>query len=230
MSDEEEYLEEENPKTPVVPEEPVDGEEAAEVGEVGSDTASLPPVAKAFICTRCKKGRLDPVGLKMGEAMACPDCGHLTNVTLEHLMGEARASQRQRAKKPFSEMNDEEKADYLATKTALEKFIIFVRHKLGARGVVGIYLGLMVVITALIVTYLLLFGGYHMRSVSMWTVIGTIVGAAVVGVVAHFGYVALMYHYKKMRASKGDSSASRRASTRRRRSSIRREKSVDEEE
>ena len=227
MSEEEDYTEEENPKTPVAPEEPVDGEKA---GDVGSDTASLPPVAKAFICTRCKKGRLDPVGLKMGEAMACPDCGHLTNVTLEHLMGEARASQRQRGRKPFSEMSDEEKADYLATKTALEKFVIFVRHKLGAKGVAGIYLGLVVVITGLIVTYLLVFGGYHMRSVSMWTVIGTIVGAAVVGVVAHFAYVALMYHYKKMRASKGDSSASRRASTRRRRSSIRRKKSVDEEE
>ncbi len=227
MTEEEDYVEEENPKTPVVPEEPVDGEEAA---DVGSDTASLPPVAKAFICARCKKGKLDPAGLSMGEAMACPDCGHLTNVTLEHLMGEARASQRQRAKKAFGEMSDEEKADYLATKTALEKFVIFVRFKLGAKGVAGIYLGLLVVVTALIVAYLLLFGGYHMRSVSIWTVIGTIVGAAVVGVVAHFGYVALMYHYKKMQNAKGDSSASRRASTRRRRSSIRRKKSVDEEE
>ncbi len=244
MVDEEDYIEEENSKTPVVPQEPVDEEEAAEAAAlaealddlvgpdpvVGRETVNIPPVAKVFICARCKSGKLDPTGLKMGDAMACPECGHLTKVTLEHLMGEARASRRQQAKKAFEEMDDEEKAEFLASKTGLEKLIIFVRYRLGAKGSAAIYLGLVVVVAALVITYLLVFGNYEMRSVSIWVVVGTVVGAAVFGVAAHFAYVTLMFHYKKMLNSKGGGSGSRRTSARRRRSSIRTKPPEDEDE
>jgi hypothetical protein len=220
--------EDENPKTPVVPHEPVgDGEVPP-----GQETVNIPPVAKAFICSWCRKGKLDPAGLRIGEMMACPDCGRETKVTLEHVMGEERASRRQQAKKTFEEMSDEERAEFLAKKTALEKIIIFVRYKLGPKGIVIIYLTLLVLIATLIIGAKVASGEWEFQKVSWWKVILWIVSGAVVGVAAHFGYVTLMYYYKKNIAPKtagGPRGSSRRGSVRRRSISTRRKSMGDDE-
>lgn len=202
-------------------------EEPAADESPGGETTSAPPVARAFICARCKKGRLDPTGLKMGQAMACPECGHRTRVTLEHTMGEERASRRQKVKKTFEEMTEEERADFLFEKNALEKLMIFIRFKLGPRGVVGLYLSLVVVAAAIIIGGKLASGDYEMQSVEWWVVVLWIIGGALAGVAGHFGYVTLLYYYKKKQAAKGG--GGRRSSVRRRSSSIRRKKPVEEE-
>ncbi|MHC4915236.1 MAG: hypothetical protein ACYTGB_07070 [Planctomycetota bacterium] len=218
---------EENPTTPPLPQEPVgDAEEA--VGE----TAQVAPVAKAFICSRCRKGKLDPTGLKMGDWMACPDCGHRTKVTLEHTMGEERASRRQKTKKTFEEMDDEEKAEFLAKKTPVERFFFFVKYKLGPKGIVILYLSLIVVVAILIIGAKLASGEYELKTVKWWVVLLWIIGGAAVGIGAHFGYVSLMYYYKKNIAPKtaGGPRGSRRMSTRRRSSSVRKKRASEDDD
>ena len=218
---------EENPTTPPLPQEPVEGGAGA-VGE----TAQVPPVAKAFICSRCRKGKLDPTGLRMGDWMACPDCGHRTKVTLEHTMGEERASRRQKTKKTFEEMDEEEKAEFLAKKSAVERFFFFVKYKLGPKGIIILYLSLIVAVAALIIGSKLASGDYVFKSVQWWVVLLWIVGGAAVGIGAHFGYVSLMYYYKKNIAPKtaGGPRGSRRMSTRRRSSSVRKKRDSEEED
>ncbi len=211
---------EENPKTPTVPHEAVDG-------PAGRETVEIPPVAKSFICTRCRKGKLDPTGLKIGDWMVCPDCGHRTKVTLEHVMGEERASRRQQAKKTFEDMNEEEKAEFLAKKSGLEKFLIFVKYKLGPKGVVIIYLGVIVLFAALIITTKVLSGEWEFKEVVWWKVILWLVGGAAIGVAGHFGYVTLMFYYRKNLADKNAGSG-RRGSVRRRSMSTRKRPGIDE--
>jgi hypothetical protein len=55
-------------------------------GEPAADTPAF--ISAFFVCRFCRKGRLDPAGKKPGEDMACPQCGKLTKVTLEHTLGE----------------------------------------------------------------------------------------------------------------------------------------------
>jgi len=207
--------EDESPKTPVVPREPVGG-------PAGLETVEIPPVAKSFVCARCRKGKLDPTGLKIGDWMACPDCGHRSKVTLEHVMGEERASRRAQAKKTFEDMDDEEKAEFLAGKNGLEKFIIFVKHKLGPKGVVIIYLTLVVLIAALVVGYNVAAGHWEFRGFAWWKVILWLGGGAAVGVAGHFGYVTLMYYYRKNLAEKSAGSGRRGSRRGAHRGSVRR--------
>jgi len=214
--------EEENPKTPVMPEEPVGGEPTD-----GQETVNVPPVARSFVCSKCGQGKLDPTGMKIGEWMACPECGHRAKVTLEHVMGEERASRRQQAKKVFEDMNDEEKAEFLAKKTALERGLLFVKHKLGPKGVVIIYLGLIVVVAGLIITSKVAAGEWEFKAVAWWTVVLWVVGGAAVGVAGHFGYVTLMYFYRKNIADKSGGSGARRGSVRRRSASTRKRPADD---
>jgi DNA-directed RNA polymerase subunit RPC12/RpoP len=215
--------EEENSKTPVMPEEPVDGE-----SPVGQETVNVPPVAKSFVCSKCGQGKLDPTGMKIGEWMACPECGHRAKVTLEHIMGEERASRRQQAKKVFEDMNDEEKAEYLAKKTALERFLLFVKHKLGPKGVIIIYLSLILLMAGLIITSKVATGEWEFKEVVWWKVVLWVVGGAAVGVAGHFGYVTLMYFYRKNITEKSGGSGSRRGSVRRRSISTRKRPDEDE--
>jgi DNA-directed RNA polymerase subunit RPC12/RpoP len=199
--------------------------------EPGQETVAGAAPVRAFVCARCHKGRLDPAGLKMGEAMACPECGARTKVTLEHLMGEERASRRQKIKKTFDDMSDEEKADFLAEKGAAERFYYFLRYKLGPRGMILLYLAFIVVVATLIIGQKLASGEYELRSVKWWVVVLWIVGGAAIGVAGHFGYIAAMYYYKKHIAPKngGGRTGSRRASVRRRASSTRKGPPADQE-
>jgi hypothetical protein len=182
----------------------------------GSPTGQAAPVARAFLCRRCRRGRLDPAGLSLGENMTCPECGALAQVTLEHVMGEERATRREKARKTFEEMTDEEKAEYLAGKGALERLLIFVRHRLGPKGMAALYLGLLVVVVLGVIFAKLSSGGYRLRAVSWWVVVLWIVGGALAGVIGHFSYVTIMYHYKKHLAQQGQGRlGSRRLSARR---------------
>jgi len=216
----------ENPPTPPVPQEPVEGP-----GQPSGETARLAPVAKVFVCGRCRKGRFDPTGLQIGEEMACPECGHKVKVTLEHLMGEERASRRQKIKKTFEDMSEEEKAAFLAEKSSAERFYYFLRYKLGPKGMIILYLAFIVVVGMLIIGGKLASGQYTLRSVSWWVVVLWIVGGAAIGVVGHFSYIAIMYYYKKKFAANagGGRSGARRTSVRRRASSSRKEPSPDGE-
>jgi DNA-directed RNA polymerase subunit RPC12/RpoP len=215
----------ESPGTPPVPQEPV-----GDTGQASGETARLAPVAKVFICGRCRKGRFDPTGLQIGQEMACPECGHRVKVTLEHLMGEERASRRQKVKKTFEDMTEDEKAAFLAEKSSAERFYYFLRYKLGPKGMVILYLAFIVVVGMLIIGSKLASGQYTLRSVSWWVVVLWIVGGAAIGVAGHFGYIAIMYYYKQKFAPKGGGrSGSRRTSVRRRQSSSRKEPSSDQE-
>ncbi len=217
---------EENPTTPPLPQEPVEGGAGA-VGE----TAQVPPVAKAFICSRCRKGKLDPTGLGMGDWMACPDCGHRTKVTLEHTMGEERASRRQKTKKTFEEMDEEEKAEFLAKKSAVERFFFFLKYKLGPKGMVALYLGVVVLAGVGTIVYKVVCEGMEFNWPPWWVWPLTVIGAGLLGVVAHFAYVSLMHYYKKNIAPKtaGGPRGSRRMSTRRRSSSVRKKRASEDE-
>jgi len=211
----------EDSKTPSVPQQPVGGG-AEPPAEAAGETAPVAPVAKLFVCARCGKGRLSPAGLQIGSEMACPECGHRIKVTLEHLMGEERASRRQKVKKTFDEMSDEEKAEFLAGKSAVERFYYFLRYKLGPKGMIILYLAFIVTVGMLIIGTKLASGQYTMRSVSWWVVVLWIFGGAAVGVAGHFGYIAVLYYYKKHLAPKGGGrSSTRRASVRRREGSSR---------
>jgi len=66
-------------------------------------------------------------------------------------MGEERASRRQKIKKTFDDMSEEEKAAFLAEKGAAERFYYFLRYKLGPRGMVLLYLAFIVVVATLII-------------------------------------------------------------------------------
>jgi hypothetical protein len=215
----------EDSPTPPLPEEPVPGGEGA-----AGETARAAPVAKAFVCSKCRKGKLDATGLRMGDWMACPECGHRTKVTLEHTMGEERASRRQKVKKTFEEMDEEERAAYLASKTPVERFFLFVRHKLGPKGVVSVYLGLVVLVGAGVIAYKVIVEGMTINWPPWWVWPLTLLGAALLGVGAHFGYVSLMYYYRKNIAPKtagSETSSSRRIASRRRSSTRRRPPAED---
>lgn len=187
-----------------------------ETGE-GAPAPAPPPVPRAFVCPACRKGRLDPAGKRLGQDMTCPACGRRTKVALEHLMGEERASRRERAKKPFDEMSDEEKAEFLAKKSGLERFYFFLRHRLGPRGMVVAYLVLVVLVVAILISPGLLSGRLYLKKIAWyWWLVALVAGAAL-GVAGHFGYVALRFYWKKRRAASEAADPSRRRSGRLRR-------------
>jgi len=204
------------PSSPPVPPEGQPVPEAA---------AGVPtPAARAFVCWSCRKGKLDPAGKQLGEDMICPLCGKATKVTLEHAMGEEAAARRQKAKetakKDFDQLSPEEKLELIAKKGGLEQLWYFLKFQLGPRGMVALYLVMVVLFAAALLTYLLTIGGYEMRSVSPWTVVAVIVGGAVAGFVGWFVHGTAMYYYKKKKAQAG-AAEGKGGSARRRVSSVR---------
>jgi hypothetical protein len=142
-----------------------------------------PTVARVFLCSRCKQGKLDPQGKSVGDLMSCPVCGRPEKVTLEHTMGEERAADRQRARLTFGEMNHIERQDYLARMFFPIRWFVIIRHKLGVKGVIVTYFILLACVVGLILLGVLLSDDYKFQKVKPSVVVVVIFGGAAIGVV-----------------------------------------------
>ncbi len=139
-------------------------------------------VARAFLCSRCKQGRFGPQGKAVGDLMTCPVCGRPEKVTLEHIMGEERAADRQRARLTFGEMNKIERRDYLARLFFPIRWFVIIRHKLGVKGVIVSYFILLGCVVGLILLGVLLSDDYELQKVTPGVVVVVVFGGAAIGV------------------------------------------------
>jgi hypothetical protein len=171
----------------------------------GAPKSAASTVLRALICPHCRKGRLDPTGKRPGEAVTCPACGGATKATLEMTLGAERLlqrqSQRDRSKRTFGELNEEEKLEFIGKQSTVQQMYYFLLLRLGPRGLIGVYLGLFVLFGGLILTYLLTFGGYTLRSVPWWVWPLAVLGGGLLGLVGWFVHGTVMHYYQKGKAA-----------------------------
>lgn len=198
--------------------------EAPAEGEGAAEALPPAPIPAIFLCRFCRKGRLDPGDRKPGEDMACPACGKLTKVTLEHTLGEERVSRRQKARQaqrvPFHQLPEDKQLEILAKKTGAEKYWYLLMYHLGPKGMVVLYLGIVVIAATAALAYALTLGGMEIKDHPWWYwLVYPLVGAAV-GLAGFFGWVTFKHYRAKAHSATADLRENR-GSTRRRLSSVR---------
>ncbi len=181
-------------------------------------------VIRALVCAHCRKGRLDPAGKRPGEQVACPACGGLSKVTLEMTLGEEKLLERQRnrekAKRTFAELSEEEKLEFIAKKGGVAQMYWFLQYRLGPKGMLGLYLGAFLLVAGLVLAYALTFGGMEIRAIAWYWWVLTIVGGGVLGFVGWFVHGTASHYYKKHKAASGGDTR-RTASARRNATTVR---------
>ena len=186
----------------------------------GEKPAAAPtPIPAIFLCRSCRKGRLDAAGRKPGEDMTCPNCGKPTKVNLEHTLGEEHVAQRQKAREaarvPFHDLPEEKQLELLSRKTGVEKLWFRLMHRLGPKGMVVLYLGIVISLAAALIAYVVIVLGWRFKDHPWWywlVAVGVGVGAGLAGFV---GWVTFTY-YRDKRCAAAGAAKEQRASGRRR--------------
>ncbi|HOX06309.1 MAG TPA: hypothetical protein PK280_07905 [Planctomycetota bacterium] len=162
-------------------------------------------VLRALICPHCRKGRLDAAGKRPGEPVTCAVCGGVTKATLEMTLGEERIFERQsrrdKAKRSFAELSDEEKIEFIAKQGALAQMYYYLLFRLGPKGMLGLYLGIFLLFGTLFMTYQLTFGQKTLDAAPWWVWVLAILGGGVLGFVGWFVHGTVMHYYQKRKAA-----------------------------